>query len=95
MIVTANLDLSEGGAHPQRPENVAVLIYAGDDFADLGAAIDAAAAAIAHCRLIREGHAYTTLIQHGVSAGIVKHLHQHHMGADGEVWTEETGRHLP
>jgi hypothetical protein len=88
MIVTADLDLSEGGVHPNRPENVAVLIYAGDDFSSLGAAIDKATAAIASCRLIREGNAYETTIQHGVSAGIIKHLYAYSLGADGEIWSE-------
>ncbi len=95
MIVTADLDLSEGGRHPHRPENVAVLIYAGDDSDSLGEAIDKATAAIAHCRLIREGNVYETTIQHGVSAVIIKHLYAYQLGADGEIWTEDTGLHLP
>ena len=95
MIVSADLDLSEGGAFPHRPENVTVLVHAGDDADSLGEQIDKATAAIARCRLIREGNVYETTIQHGVSAGIIKHLYAYSLGADGEIWTEETGRHLP
>jgi hypothetical protein len=98
MIVTASLDLSQGGevkGYPEDPTDV--LIYAGEDVAPDGIEqqLTDALAAIAHCRLIREGHVFSTEIQHAVSAGIVKHLYQYQLGADGEVWTEETGRHLP
>jgi hypothetical protein len=95
MIVTAEVDLSEGGRKPLSEERTNVLIYAGDDFDSMGDAIDKAIAAIGRCRLIREGHVFTTEIQHSVSAGIVKHLYAYQMGEDGELWTEETGRYLP
>jgi hypothetical protein len=95
MIVAADLDLSEGGVHPHRPENVTVLIHAGDDSDSLAEQIDKATAAIARCRLIREGNVYETTIQHSVSAGIIKNLYAYRVGEDGEVWTEDTGRYLP
>jgi hypothetical protein len=98
MIVTASLDLSQGGeikGYPEDPTDV--LIHAGEDVGseELGEELDKALAAIARCRLIREGHVFSTEIQHAVSAGIVKHLYAYKMGEDGEIWTEETGRHLP
>jgi radical SAM superfamily enzyme YgiQ (UPF0313 family) len=98
MIVTASLDLSQGGevkGYPEDPTDV--LIYAGDDVAlgEIEQQLVEALEAIANCRLIREGHVFSTEIQHAVSAGIVKHLYAYRMGEDGEIWTEETGRHLP
>jgi hypothetical protein len=95
MIVVADLDLTESGVHPHRPENVAVLIHAGEDSDSLAEQIDKATAAIARCRLIREGNVYETTIQHSVSAGIIKHLYAYRMDETGEIWTEETGRFLP
>jgi hypothetical protein len=98
MIVTASLDLSQGGeikGYPEDPTDV--LIYAGDDVApgEIEQQLVEALEAIANCRLIREGHVFSTEIQHAVSAGIAKHFYTYRMGEDGEIWTEETGRHLP
>jgi hypothetical protein len=91
MIVTASLDLSQGGevrGYPEDPTDV--LIYAGEDVtgADLGDQLDRALEAIANCRLIREGHVFSTAIQHAVSAGIVKHLYAYKMDETGEIWND-------
>jgi hypothetical protein len=63
VIVTAYLDLSEGGHKPSRPEGpTPVLIFNGDN-QDL----DAALAAIAKCQLIRQGHVFRTEIAHSAN----------------------------
>lgn len=96
MIVTAEVDLSEGGRKPLSEDRTSVLVYAGDDVPEegLGAQLDEALAAVGRCRLIREGHVFSTVIQHSVSAGLLKHLYAYSVGEDGEVWTEENGRPL-
>jgi hypothetical protein len=88
VIITAEVDLSEGGTKPLSEDRTEVLVYAGEDVpeADLGKQLDEALAALARCRLIREGHVFTTTIQHSVSAGIVKHFYTYRLGEDGEVW---------
>jgi hypothetical protein len=79
MIVTAEVDLSECGRKPALPEDpTEVLIFTSDEH-DL----DGALAAIARCRLIREGHVFSTTIQHAMSPFALRWAHR--LGDDGEV----------
>lgn len=67
MIVTAEVDPSEGGRYPDRPEVAKVLVFA-EDVRDQSVSLDNALSAIRQVRLIREGHVYTTEIHHALSA---------------------------
>lgn len=79
MIVTGYLDLSEGGRKPSRPEGrTPVLIFNGDN-ADL----DGALAAIGRCRLIREGHVFSTEIAHSAN---YEPFYDWRMDEEGEVF---------
>ncbi len=81
MIITAKVDLSESGRVPLPEGPVEVLVYAAEDSLDL----DAALAAIGRVRLIREGHVFSTTIEHALSAWIVRDYYRWVVDESGEV----------
>lgn len=65
MIIFADLDISEGDKIAGKPDSAKVLIYTDENHN-----WTAACHAMESCRLMREGHAYTTTIHHAGSGWV-------------------------